>query len=110
MLSDVLMRLRALFRRKAVEGEMNDELRFHFEQHVKKLVEAGMPREAAQRQARLEFGGDDQIKEECREARGLNLLETFGQDIRYGLRAPRKAPWSIYGASLTIALGIRVYN
>jgi len=57
MLSDILIRLRALFRRDAVEGELDDELRFHFEQQVAKCVQSGVPCEEARRRARLEFGG-----------------------------------------------------
>lgn len=68
MLSDLIYRLRALFRRGAVEVEMNDELRFHFEQEVEKYMKSGLSREEAQRRACLAFGGVDETKEECREA------------------------------------------
>jgi hypothetical protein len=75
MLGDLFSRLRALFQRKAVETEL-----------------AGLTREEATRRARLEFGGLDQVKEECREARGTHFIETFLQDIYYGLRMLRKSP------------------
>src|SRR5437763_16670605 len=92
MLNDLRLRLRALFRRKAVEVEMDEELRFHFENQVAKLMRSGWTPAEAQRRARLEFGGMEQIKEEYREARGVSFIGTFVQDIRFGLRILGRTP------------------
>ena len=80
MFADLRTRLRALFRRDAVEVELDDELRFHFDKQVEKYVTSGLPRAEAMRRARLEFGGTDAVKEECREARGVHFLEIAAQD------------------------------
>jgi predicted permease len=106
MWSDLRIRLRSLFRRRAVEAELDEELRFHLERQVEALAAAGLPHAEAARQARLAFGGLEQIKEECRQARGVSALETAAQDLRYGLRMLRRTPLVTALAVLTLAAGL----
>src|SRR6267142_2838448 len=106
MLDDLLLRLRSLFRRKTVETELDEELRFHFEKQVSKFMQSGMAPDEAKRRARLEFGGMEQVKEEHRDARGVSFIETLLQDIRYGLRILSRTPVITSVAILSLALGI----
>jgi putative ABC transport system permease protein len=106
MLADLLFRLRALLRRNGLEAELDEEMRFHFDRLVEKNMRSGLTRQEAARRARLTFGGIEQIKDECREARGVSFVETLQRDVLYSLRMLGKNPRFAVIAVLTIALGI----
>jgi predicted permease len=95
-----------LFQRSRINREMDEELRSHIQHRADDLERSGMLRFEAERRARIEFGGYERFKEECREAVGGNLVETLVQDLRFGWRMMRRNPGFTVVTVVTLAVGI----
>src|SRR5216683_4821865 len=100
------LRLRSLLRSARVEHELDEEVRYHLERQVDENIAAGMSPEEARYSALRDFGGVEQRKEECRDARGLAFVDIVRQDLRYALRMLRKNPAFTVVALLSIGLGV----
>ena len=105
-LSSLLRRWRALTHKQELDTELDEELRFHLERDVEQNIQNGMSPEDARYAAMKTFGGVDQSKEQCREARGVGPLENTLRDVSYSVRVLLKSYAFTIVVVLTLALGI----
>lgn len=93
-------------RRRQTDTELEEELQFHLEQRIRENANAGMNSTEARQAALRQFGGVEQIKEECRDVRGLMWLDQCIGDVRVACRSLRRNPGYAMVAIITLALGI----
>jgi predicted permease len=93
-------------RRRALNQKFDSELKFHLDQLIQEKIASGTPEDEARRQAILEFGGPEQLKEELRDIHRLPFLETTLANFQFALRLIRKSPSFSITVILTLALGI----
>lgn len=104
--SIIRLRLRSLFSRAELEQELDEELRYHLEMEIEEHIAAGMSPEEARRQVQRSLAGVEQRKEECRDMRGLNLLDNLVQDVRFAIRQLRKNVGFTATAIFMLVLGL----
>jgi predicted permease len=105
-ITSLRLRVRSLVQGRQVDRELDEELQYHFDYLVDGFVGSGASLEEARNAARREMGATQQRKEECRDARGVNLIEHLRQDVAFAVRSLRKSPAFASVAIVSLALGI----
>src|SRR5580698_4323476 len=101
-----VQRAASVLRRRRLEHDLDAEMRSHLEMAVDANLGKGLGADEARREALRSFGGVEQTKEQYREQRGLPMIETTLQDLRFGLRMLRRSPGFSVLAILCLTLGI----
>jgi predicted permease len=105
----VLARLRSIAGAKSSEARMEEEFAFHLEMEAQRRVaHDGLSESEARRRARVAFGGLDSQREAMRDGRGARWFADLWSDVRYGLRAMRRAPGFAIAVAITLGLGVGV--
>jgi predicted permease len=98
--------LRSVVFRDSRESDLRAELLFHLERETERLQADGVPPDAARLQARQLFGGVEQVKDECRDARGTAIVDDLVRDLLYSFRSFRRAPLAALTIVTTLGLGL----
>ncbi len=106
LISEVRVRLHALFSRSRIDGELDEEMRYHLEREAAHLQQQGVEAGEAMRRARAHFGGAEFMKEAARDQRGMRWLDDLWQDTTIGLRSLLRRRLYFAAASITLALGL----
>jgi putative ABC transport system permease protein len=102
----VPLRLRSVFRKDAVDRELDDEFQYHIEQQTAEYVRLGMEPAAARDAARRAIGNIAYHKEQARDTRGTRWFEELVGDVRFAVRSLRRARIFTLAVVATLALGI----
>ena len=105
-LRDLQLRARALFRPNRVEQELNEELAFHIEREATKLIDEGMAPAEARLRAQARFGSTTLAADQCRDERGITIIDNTIRDLQYALRTFVKAPLTAFTIVVTVAIGL----
>jgi predicted permease len=108
MFRDLTYRLRALIHRKTVDSELDEELQYHLAREAEKYGRDEASPEQAVRRAKLALGGTEQVKQQCRDARGTKVFEDLVQDVRYSARQLRRSIGFSLAVVLTLMLAVGV--